>query len=105
MPAYDRTQLNVGYSQLNDHGFDWSLEGDISRFDADSALTLQPNAQRLYGLAQISRPFISSSGYLTPKLQLHTSTYQADTALGNGNRSAESTVPPFDWMIDWSSQS
>lgn len=95
VPAYDRTQLNVGYSQLNDHGFDWSLEGDISRFDADSALTLQPNAQRLYGLAQISRPFISSSGYLTPKLQLHTSTYQADTALGNGNRSAESTVPTF----------
>jgi LPS-assembly protein len=95
VPAYDRTQLNVGYSRLNDSGFDWSVEGDISRFDADSMLTLQPNAQRLYGLAQVSRPFISSSGYVTPKLQLHTSSYQADAALSNGNRSAESTVPTF----------
>lgn len=94
-PPYDLTQLNVQYSQLNDRGFDWSLQGDVSQFESDKSLTKQPNTQRLYGLAQVSRPFIAPEGYITPKLQLHTSAYQFDSTLSNGNRSADSTVPTF----------
>ncbi|NBW48482.1 MAG: LPS-assembly protein LptD [Betaproteobacteria bacterium] len=94
-PPYDQTQLNVLYSQLNDRGFDWSVQGDMSQFESDKSLTKQPNTQRLYGLAQVSRPFIAPEGYITPKLQLHTSAYQFDSTLSNGNRSADSTVPTF----------
>jgi LPS-assembly protein len=94
-PPYDLTQVNVLKSQLNDQGFDWSVQGDLSQFESDRALTQQPNSQRLYGLAQLSRPFIAPQGFITPKLQLHTSVYQFDSALSNGTRSAESTVPTF----------
>nr|WP_315464888.1 LPS assembly protein LptD [uncultured Rhodoferax sp.] len=94
-PPYDQTQLNVLYSQLNDGGFDWSVQGDISQFESEKRLTGQPNAQRLYGLAQVSRPFIAPQGFITPKLQLHTSAYQFDSPISNSNRSADSTVPTF----------
>lgn len=94
-PPYDLTQLNVLRSQLNDRGFDWSVQGDLSQFESDRALTLQPNAQRMYGLAQVSRPLIAPEGFVTPKLQLHTSVYQFDSAISTGNRSADSTVPTF----------
>lgn len=94
-PPYDLTQLNVLHTQLNDRGFDWSLQGDLSQFESDKNLTQQPNTQRMYGLAQVSRPFIAPEGYITPKLQLHTSVYQFDSPLSNGNRSADSTVPTF----------
>jgi LPS-assembly protein len=67
----------------------------MSQFESDKSLTKQPNTQRLYGLAQVSRPFIAPEGYITPKLQLHTSAYQFDSTLSNGNRSADSTVPTF----------
>jgi LPS-assembly protein len=94
-PPYDMTQVNVLRSRLNEGGFDWSLQGDVAQFESDRSLTQQPNTQRLYGLAQVSRPFIAPEGYITPKLQLHTSAYQFDSALANGNRSADSTVPTF----------
>ena len=96
VPPYDRVpQLVARYTQTNDRGFDWSLEGDFTQFEADRALTLQPNAQRVYGLAQVSYPWLGSAGFLVPKLQLHTAAYQFDAALSNGARSADSTVPTF----------
>lgn len=96
VPPYDRVpQLVARYAQTNDHGFDWSLEGDFTQFEADRTLTLQPNAQRVYGLAQVSYPWLGSAGFLVPKLQLHSTAYQFDAMLSNGDRSADSTVPTF----------
>ena len=95
VPPYGLHQVNVGYNQLNDRGFDWSLQGDLSQFESDKALTRQPNSQRMYGLAQVSRPFVVPAGYITPKLQLHATAYQFDAMLADGSRSADSTVPTF----------
>lgn len=96
VPPYDRVpQLVASYTQTNDHGFDWSLQGDFTQFEADRTLTLQPNAQRVYGLAQVSYPWLGSAGFVVPKLQLHTTAYQFDNAIANGNRSADSTLPTF----------
>lgn len=96
VPPYDRVpQLTARYSQINDHGLDWSVEGDFTQFQADRSLTGQPNAQRIYGLAQVSRPWLGSAGFVIPKLQLHTAAYQFDSALPNGRSSADSTVPTF----------
>ena len=95
-PPYDRVpQITARYAQINDHGFDWSVDGDFTQFQSNSSLTGQPNAQRIYGLAQVSRPWLGSAGFVIPKLQLHTAAYQFDSALPNGRSSADSTVPTF----------
>ena len=97
VPPYDRLpQLQWRYvpSQLGG-GFDATVELDTTRFQAARALTGQPNADRSYAMAQISRPFLSPGGFITPRMQLHATTYQFDTALSNGARSASRTLPTF----------
>ena len=97
VPPYDRLpQLQWRYvpSQLGG-GLDASVELDTTRFRAARALTGQPNADRSYAVAQISRPFLAPAGFITPRLQLHTTSYQFDTPLSNGARSASRTLPTF----------
>lgn len=94
-PPYDRMpQVVARYSQFNDHGVDWFVEGDMTRFEADPLQTLQPNAQRAYTWAQVARPFVGAAGYITPKLQLHAAAYQFDTPLAVNGASAQSSVVP-----------
>jgi LPS-assembly protein len=96
VPPYDRVpQLTARYGQSDVRGFDWSVEGDFTQFDADREKTLQPNAQRAYSLLQVSRPWLLPAGFFTPKLQLHTADYQFDAPLSNASRSASRTVPTF----------
>ena len=97
VPPYDRMpQLSWRYTpSALPGGLDASVELDTTRFEAARALTGQPNADRSYALAQISRPFLSPGGFVTPKLQLHTTQYQFDSALSNGSRSASRTLPTF----------
>ena len=96
-PPYDRLpQLRWQYLPLQlGGGFDASMEADYTHFHADRALTGQPNARRSYAMAQISRPFLAPAGFITPRLQLHATTYQFDTPLTNGERSAHRTLPTF----------
>ena len=94
-PPYDRVpQMTGRYARYNTAGFDWSIDGDFTQFESLSKLTGQPNAQRIFGLAQVSYPFIRPAGFITPKLQLHTRGYQYD-AIHNGSQTAASTVPTF----------
>jgi len=74
---------------------DASLELDSTRFHADRSRTGQPNAQRSFALAQISRPFLAPEGFVTPRLQWHASQYQFDSPLANGARSASRALPTF----------
>ena len=99
-PPYDRApQLTARYALSNVGGFDWSVDGDLTRFESDwSRSTLvnpDPNAQRAVALLQVSRPWLAPAGFITPKLQLHATGYQFDAALSNGARSADSVVPTF----------
>ncbi len=96
VPPYDRVpQITARYEQRNVHGFDWSLDGDFTQFAADRLLTGQPNAQRSFALAQISRPWLAPQGFITPKLQLHAAAYQYDAMASDGSQSASSVVPTF----------
>ncbi len=102
VPPYDRLpQVAAAYTRVNVplagvKGFDWSLLGDFTRFSANRLLTEQPNSgDRAVGIAQISHPWIAPSGFITPKLQLHATTYRFDSALNNGNLSASRIVPTF----------
>ena len=95
-PPYDRVpQITAHLGQSNVQGFDWSLDGDFTQFEADRRLTGQPNAQRIFALAQLSRPWLAPQGFITPKLQLHAAAYQFDARLADGSQSATSVVPTF----------
>jgi LPS-assembly protein len=95
VPPYDRVpQWAARYGQNNIRGLDWSVDTDLTQFESDRTLTLQPNAQRVFALAQASYPLIRPAGFLTPKLQLHSTSYQFDASY-LGNQVADSTVPTF----------
>jgi len=96
-PPYDRLpQLVARYSKIDSGGFDYSVEGDYTQFESNSALTNQPNARRQYVLAQISRPWLAPGWFVTPKLQLHARHYDFDYALAANNQTtADVTVPTF----------
>jgi LPS-assembly protein len=94
VPPYDRLpQLTTRYARGNVNGFDYSVDADYTQFQADSRLTLQPNAQRAFSLLKISRPWTAPAGFITPKLQLHASNYQFDTPLTDGASTASRVVP------------
>ena len=96
VPPYDRVpQITARYALTNVHGIDWSLDGDFTQFDADKSRTLQPNTQRAVALLQVSRPWLAPAGYVTPKLQMHATSYQFDSLLANGSQTADSVVPTF----------
>jgi LPS-assembly protein len=93
-PPYDRLpQLNGRHSRVNNGGFDYSFEVDTTRFRADRSLTSQPNADRSYALAQLSRPFVTPGSFLVPKVQLHSTAYGFDAPLSTGDRSATRVLP------------
>jgi LPS-assembly protein len=101
VPPYDRLpQITAAYSRINApvagaNGFDWSVTGDFTRFSADRSLTNQPNSSRAVTVAQISRPWISPGFYVTPRLQLHATSYRFDSPLADGSLSASRVVPTF----------
>ena len=93
-PPYDRLpQLAMRYARANVYGFDYALDADHTRFRSDRLMTLQPNGQRQFAVLQVSRPWISSAGFITPKLQLHATSYQFETPLANGERTARRVLP------------
>ena len=102
VPPYDRLpQLTAAYTRVDapllglGEGFDWSVEGDMTRFSADRALTGQPNASRAFTKLQVSQPWLWPAGFITPKLQLHATSYQFDGPLANGQTTASRVVPTF----------
>jgi LPS-assembly protein len=116
-PPFDRLpQLTARLQRFNiAGGFDFSIDGDFTRFssvreiDCTTAQTsgrydnCAPNADRTVGVAQLSRPFTTPFGYLTPKVQLHSRSYQFEGGLPNvgfygdeqGRGSASVSVPTF----------
>jgi LPS-assembly protein len=97
VPPYDRMpQVLWRYAPTSlTSGFDSSIEVDTTKFQANRVLTGQPDAQRTYTMAQISRPFLSPGGFVTPRVQLHATHYEFDSMLPNGRRSADRVLPTF----------
>ena len=99
VPPYDRLpQLIATYARNNVSiagrpGFDWSVSGDFTRFSADRALTLQPNASRAVAIAKVSRPWVAPGWYVTPKVQIHATSYKLDAPLINADTTAQRIVP------------
>ena len=95
-PPYDRLpQLAARYARSGLLGLEGSFDADLTRFQADSSLTGQPNARRSLALLQLSRPWQRPAGFFTPRLQLHATNYQFDAPLSNGAMSASRVLPTF----------
>jgi LPS-assembly protein len=102
IPPYDRLpQLSAAYTRVDapllgwGSGFDWSAEADFTRFSAERSLTRQPDGSRAFSRLQLSHPWLAPWGYITPKVQLHASSYRFDAPLANGATSASRVVPTF----------
>jgi LPS-assembly protein len=96
VPPYDRLpQITANYNKYDWNGFDFSFNTDYSRFRGDPVLQKQPDGERVYAQASLSRPFLTPGTFVIPKIQLHTTSYQFDAPLSNGASSASRTVPTF----------
>jgi len=100
LPPFDRApQITMRYGKWNDRGFDWSIIGDTTRFEADYSRVpnagVAPNGTRSYTQAQVSRPFIAPWGYITPKVQLHATRYDLQAPLNDGTTSINRVLPTF----------
>lgn len=101
LPPYDRLpQITMRYGRTNDRGFDWSVVGDTTRFEADysrlpAGFATLRNGTRSYTQAQVSRPFVAPWGYITPKLQLHATRYEMQSTLDDGSTSVNRVLPTF----------
>jgi LPS-assembly protein len=99
-PPYNRLpQIMARYNKLDLKGFDFSLTADTTRFEADysqipggTSSSLR-NGQRSFAAAQLSRPWLSSWGFVIPTVQLHATRYQFDTALVNGHLETNRLLP------------
>lgn len=101
-PPYNRSpQVLAQYSKWDLNGFDVSLTADTTRFEADysripgGTRTILRNGQRSFAAAQISRPWLQAWGFVIPKIQLHGTRYQLDTALANGQLETNRLLPTF----------
>lgn len=104
-PPYDRLPQIMARQARNNlslggvSGLDWSLDADFTRFSALTTLPYQRNGDRLFSRAQLTWPWQNSAGFFRPKLQLHLTQYQFETALISGPRagltSASRAVPIF----------
>jgi LPS-assembly protein len=98
IPPYDKApQLNGRYTRPNLWGgLEALVEADFTRFTSDRRLTLQPDANRAYTVAQISRPWRAPGWFVVPKAQLHATHYDFDAPLPlTGERTADRAVPTF----------
>ncbi|MDM0021519.1 LPS-assembly protein LptD [Variovorax saccharolyticus] len=98
VPPYDRMpQITANYSQLDWNGFDFTVANDYTRFEAKNPFVQgQPNGERVFSLASLSRPFLTPGTFITPKVMLNATAYQFDAPLlTNAATSATRVVPTF----------
>ncbi|WP_184530747.1 LPS-assembly protein LptD [Variovorax sp. Sphag1AA] len=104
LPPYDRLpQITADYNKFDWNGFDFSLNTDYSRFRGPSPALqqqlngfVQPDGERVFGLATLSRPFLTPGTFVIPKMLLNATAYQFDAPLlTNGATSATRVVPTF----------
>lgn len=79
-------QLTVNYMRADIEGFDWTVNTDLTHFSVNrsfycsfystSTYCNQQNALRLVANNYLSRPVLTSYGYITPKLSLSARQYQ-----------------------------
>ncbi|MEY4295874.1 MAG: hypothetical protein RLY82_1562 [Pseudomonadota bacterium] len=78
-PPFDRTQLSARRGFDLPIGLRLQVDGDMTAFKSDASLTTQPNGLRMFGNMQLARPWVTPSGYFTPKLLMNATGYKLDS--------------------------
>jgi len=95
-PPYDRSpQIHWSVRPLLGRGLETVFELDTTHFQSDPRFYLQPNGRRSYALASIRRPFLAPAGFVTPRLQLHSTHYTFNRPLASGQQNTTRTLPTF----------
>lgn len=92
-PYRREPQLGVRSRSRNEAGLSWSLLGEFNRFTNQDTTKVQGN--RVHAVGQLEQAFNLGGLHITPRLSLNTTSYDLDTSLANGQRSATRTVPTF----------
>ena len=93
-PPYDRLpSLTVGMAGGGVHGFNYRVEVNHTKFEADKALTGQPNAKRAVAKAEFSYAVRQPGWFIVPAARVQWRDYQFDQALASGARSRSLSVP------------
>ncbi len=94
VPPYNRLpQVSASWRGSPAAGLDVTVSGEFTRFEADALLTGQPNARRMHGVAQVSRPWVMPGWFVIPSAKLQWTNYQFDAALPGGALSASRVLP------------
>ena len=101
-PPYDRLpQIVLRHNRWDVDGVDYATTADTTRFETNysripgGTTAVLSNGQRSYVNSQVSMPFVSPWGFITPKVQLHATRYQLDTPLSDGRTSVNRVLPTF----------
>ena len=91
---YRRTpQVGIRSRSGVDQILSWQLQGEFNRFTHPDAQKVSGN--RLHAVGQLDRSFDMGPLTLTPRLALHSTSYDLDQPLGSGPRSVTRTIPTF----------
>lgn len=100
-PPYDKEpQLTLRYADWQTSGPNWSVTADTTRFVADygrlpSTYGSPTNGNRSYVQAQVGQNWSRPWGFITPKIQLHATRYDMQSALNDGSTSVNRVLPTF----------
>ena len=101
-PPYDRLpQIVLRHNRWDVDGVDYTTTADTTRFETNysripgGTTAILRNGQRSYVNSQVSMPFVSPWGFITPKVQLHATRYQLDAPLSDGHTSVNRVLPTF----------
>lgn len=99
-PPYDRLpslSLNYGLADLAWKGIGgrsaFSVYSEYTRFESNPLLTGQTNGERAMAVASFSHRFQTPGWFVEPRARLHTTQYNFDQPLANGQRTASRTLP------------
>lgn len=101
LPPYDRLpSLALRYAQGDASiaglsGWDWSVQGEWTRFSADRGLSAfdRQNGTRSLAVAELTRRWQTPGWFLQPRARLHAAHYKLDTALTDGQRTVSRALP------------
>jgi len=91
---YRRTpQVGIRSRSGVDQGFSWQLQGEFNRFTHPDENKVSGN--RLHAVGQVEQSFDMGPLTLTPRLALHSTSYDLDQPAGGSPRSITRTIPTF----------
>jgi LPS-assembly protein len=87
---YDRLpQINFNAAKMDDHGFDWSADAEITRFWHPDLI----RGERLVVNPQISYPFLRQGYFVTPKVSFDLTKYQLQNVAPGSQLSYNRALP------------